>query len=96
MLEPAIPKGDAAIVFLAERLGAFKALDEIETRVLHLAIRRDRGDFRRWTDADDAKLRKMHKARLGAAHIAATLNRTEDSVRRRLCDLKKKDRINGR
>ncbi|WP_343518106.1 hypothetical protein [Sphingomonas sp.] len=84
-----IPTGNAAIVELATALGRERALDERESRILQRAIIRDQGAFRRWTPADDAKLLKMHKARIRAAQMATTLNRTEDAVRRRLCDLKK-------
>ncbi|QPQ55584.1 hypothetical protein IC614_02995 [Allosphingosinicella flava] len=88
----AILTGDAAVVYLAEQLGRVKELTDFESRILHRAIRRDTGMFRRWTTAEDQRLMKMHKARIRASEMAVTLNRTEDSVRRRLCDLKKRER----
>lgn len=95
MLDTTIHTGDAAVVFLAEALGRCRELTDIESRILHRAIRRDRGDFRRWTEQDDARLRKMRRAGLRASDMADALNRTEDSVRRRLCDLRKRERVRG-
>lgn len=91
-----IPTGDAAIVFLAEQLGACRTLTDRETSILHRAIRRDQGQFRRWTKEEDAKLRKMRKAGLGAVHIAEVLGRTPDAVYRRMSDLKKLEKVRGR
>jgi hypothetical protein len=88
----AIPTGEAAIVFFAERLGALRALDDTESRVLHRAIIRETGAFRRWTAQDDAKLLKMSKARIRQAQIAKTLGRSENSVEWRIRQLKKAGR----
>lgn len=90
------PTGDAAIVLLAEALGRLRELSETESRVLQRAITRDAGAFRRWTPQDDAKLLKMHKARIHGKQMAETLNRTEASVYGRLRDLKKRERARGR
>jgi hypothetical protein len=95
MLDATIHTGDAAVVYLAEALGRVRELTDIESRILHKAIRRDQGVFRRWMPADDAKLLKMRRAGLRASDMASSLNRTEDSVRRRLCDLRKKERVRG-
>lgn len=84
-----VPTGEAAIVFFAERLGALRALDDTEVRVLGLAIVRETGGFRRWTAAEDASLLKMHKAKIRGAEMAVTLRRSEDSVVWRLRMLKK-------
>lgn len=84
-----VPTGEAAIVFFAERLGALRALDDTEVRVLNVAIVRETGGFRRWTDAEDAQLLKMHKAKIRGAEMAVTLRRSEDSVVWRLRMLKK-------
>lgn len=88
----AIPTGNAAIVELAEALGRHRALNERESRILHRAIIRDQGAFRRWTPADDAKLLKMHKARIRVSEMTATLNRSENAIYVRLRDLKKAKR----
>lgn len=92
MLQQPIPTGEAAIVHLAEALGKERALTDTESRILHRAINRERGAFRRWTQADDAKLLKMHKARIRVSQMAGLLQRTEGSIYRRLCDLKKAKR----
>jgi serine/threonine-protein kinase RIO1 len=92
MLDTTIHTGDAAVVYLADALSRVRALTETESRILHRALRRDAGMFRRWTAAEDAKLLKMHKAGIRAPGIAMTLGRSSDAVRRRLCDLKKGQR----
>jgi hypothetical protein len=88
----AIPTGNAAIVELAEALGRVRALDERESRMLERAINRDSGAFRRWTPTDDAKLLKMHKARIRVSEMTNVLNRSEQSIFTRLRDLKKAKR----
>lgn len=95
MLDVTIHTGDAAVVYLAERLGQLRSLTDTESRILQRAIRRDDGTFRRWTESEDRSLLRMHKARIRASEMAVTLRRTEDSVRRRLCDLKKRERVRG-
>jgi hypothetical protein len=95
MLEAPIHSGDAAVVYLAEALGKERPLSEVESRILHKAIRRDAGAFRRWTPEEDRKLLKMHKARIRGADIAVTLKRTEATVYQRLCRLKKRERAHG-
>lgn len=57
-----------------------------------LELQRAGGTFRRWTDEDDAALLRMHKARIRGNLIAETLRRTENGVRCRLRDLKKRRR----
>lgn len=84
-----IPTDGDAVVFLAERLGRLRPLEEMEVRTLHLAIRRQQGAFRRWTSEEDAKLLRMHKAKIRGAEMAKTLNRSEDGVTARLRVLKK-------
>ena len=96
MLDMTIHTGDAAVVYLAEALGRERPLSEVESRILGRAIRRDRGDFRRWTPDDDRRLLKAHKARIRVSEIAVTLGRTEDSVYTRLRDLKKREKVRGR
>ncbi len=91
-----IPTGEAAIVFFAEKLNAIRPLEDLEVRALHLAIQRDRGSFRRWTEDEDRRLLKMHKARIQGAQMAATLRRSEDSIYSRLRILKKKEKTRGR
>lgn len=88
-----LPVGEDAVVFLAERLGAVRALDDTESRVLQRALTRSAGGVRRWTASDDASLLKMHKARIRGAEMAATLRRSENSVYTRLRDLKKRERV---
>lgn len=95
MFDAPIPTGEQAIVFLAERLGSVRALDDIESRVLQRAITRERGGVRRWTAADDAMLLKMHKARIRGAEMAVTLRRSEQAVYTRLRDLKKRRKVRG-
>ena len=92
MKAQALPIGDAAVVYLAEALGRVRELSDMESRILQRAITRDTGAFRRWTDEEDRKLMKMHKARIRGVEMAATLDRTEGSVYRRLSDLKKQAR----
>lgn len=87
-----IPTGDAAVIELADALSRIRALDERESRILQRAITRDNGTYRRWTQEEDRKLLKMHKARIRCAEIAKTLNRKEGAVYRRLSDLKKAKR----
>ncbi len=96
MLDMTIHTGDAAVVYLAEALGQLRALTDTESRILHRALRRDAGLFRRWTPADDATLLKAHRARIRVSEIATTLGRTEQAVYRRLCDLKKREKVRGR
>lgn len=91
-----IPTGEAAIVFFAERLGALRALDDTESRILQRAIIRETGAFRRWTKEEDAQLLRMSKARIRQAQIAVTLNRSEDSIRYRLQQLKKASKVKRR
>lgn len=92
----AIPTGEAAIVFFAERLGALRPLDDTETRALQRAIFRETGAFRRWVKQDDVRLLKMHKAGIRSPQIAETLSRTPEAVRRRLCDLRKAGKVKSR
>jgi hypothetical protein len=84
-----IPTGDAAVVFMADALSRVRELSEIESRVLQRAITRNTGAFRRWTPAEDRKLMKMHKAKLRAAQMALSLNRSENAIYVRIRDLKK-------
>lgn len=95
MLDTTIHTGDAAVVYLAEALGRVRELTEIESRILGRAINRERGLFRRWTTDEDRRLMKAHWARIRVSEIAQTLHRTEDSVRTRLRDLKKRERVRG-
>lgn len=90
--QAAILTGDDAVIYLADALSRERALDDRESRILHRAINRERGAFRRWTPADDAQLLKMHKARIRVSEMTHTLQRTEASIYRRLCDLKKAKR----
>ena len=85
----AIPTGNQAVIELADALSKVRALDDRESRILQRAISRDRGAIRRWTPHEDAKLLKMHKARIRCAQIATTLGRTDQAVFTRLRDLKK-------
>jgi hypothetical protein len=64
-----IPTGDAAVVFLADALCKERELSEVESRVLQRALTRETGAFRRWTPAEDAKLLKMHRARIHAGNL---------------------------
>lgn len=95
MLDMTIHTGDAAVVYLAEALGRVRELTDIESRILHRAIRRDAGQFRRWTQDEDRRLLRMSKSRIRVAEMAVTLSRTEDSVRTRLRDLRKRERVCG-
>lgn len=95
MLDMTIHTGDAAVVYLAEELGRCRELTEAESRILHRAMRRDAGANRSWTPSDDTKLRKMSKAGIRSPQIAKTLGRTPEAVRRRLCDLRKREKVRG-
>jgi len=93
MLEMTTLTGDAAVVFLGEALGRERPLTEHESRILQRAVRHGAGAFRRWTDMEDRRLMKMHRARIRASDIAETLGRSEYSVATRLRDLKKRERV---
>ncbi len=57
-----------------------------------IELQRAGGSFRRWTPVDDAALLKLHKAGIKGIRIAELLHRTENGVRCRLRDLKKRRR----
>lgn len=89
----ALPTGADATIYFAEQLGRVRALSEHESIVLERAISAKPRPDRRWTPAEDGKLLKMSKARIRAVDMAETLRRTPEAVRRRLCDLRKKERV---
>jgi hypothetical protein len=82
-----------AVIYFAEALSRVRALSEHESIVLERAISAKPRPDRRWTPAEDGKLLKMSKARIRAVDMAETLRRTPEAVRRRLCDLRKKERV---
>lgn len=92
-MNAAIPTGDKAALMFADALSVERALTEVESRVLQRLVNRDKGAFRRWSEQDDAKLLRMHKAKIRGADIAKTLGRSEDAVFVRLHRLKKAQRV---
>lgn len=90
-----LPSGNDAAIYFAEALGRVRALSEHESIVLERVIRSKPRPDRRWTQSEDNQLLKMSKARIRAVDMAETLKRTPEAVRRRLCDLKKRERARG-